>query len=101
MVMYREGHIVEYTIKVFIDCPQKAVLIRYAATAFTFVSVNGQLVSTWKKPYAPHIHDLQAAQPHLKCGENLIKVQVYNYKMESPVALIYQLSQSRVGCFKC
>ena len=100
-VMYQKGYIVDYTIKFHTDCLKNSVILRWAATGDSFVSLNGQFIRIWASPYPSSIHTLSISTSQLLCGCNTIKIQVYNYRGESPAALVHQLSQTRVNCYLC
>ena len=77
-------------------------MLEWAATGYSFLSINGQFIRMWVSPYQQSFRsNTIVIKSFLKCGCNEIKIQVYNYRMTSPAALIYKLSQTKVGCYGC
>lgn len=91
-------HIVTYTIRFTTECTKKPVILRLSTTGSYFILLNGQLISSWGRPF-PNLD--RVTINGFKCGCNEIKVLVYNYYFPSPNALIYSLSQDTTGCFTC
>lgn len=99
-VLYPHYQIYCYTITFYTDCPQNGVTLAVAGTGAIFVQVNGTWLLTWGNPY-PTIHKVYIPPSKLTCGCNKIRICVYNYWWPSPLAIIYSLSQSTVGCYNC
>ena len=89
-----------YRLTFYTDCPQSPIYFVYATTAYSFVSINGQMIHSWGKPYHEY-HNVTISQPHLKCGCNTIEVIVYNYCCPSPCGLTFSLSQDTSNCYNC
>ena len=97
-VVYPLRWLVTYTIKFTTDCRKKPVNFKFSTTGSFFVIFNGNLISSWGRPY-PNIATLTL--DNLQCGCNEIKVIVYNYYFTSPGALVYSLSQDTSNCYTC
>ena len=89
-----------YKVTFYTDCPQNPIYFVYATTAYSFVSLNGQMIHSWGAPY-PQYHNITLQKPFLKCGCNTIEVIVYNYCCPSPCGLTFSLSQDTHGCYDC
>ena len=68
--MKPKGYIVSYKIKFHTDCLKNVVLLKWAATGHSFVSLNGQFIRIWAAPYPNSIHNLVISTSQLLCGCN-------------------------------
>ena len=69
-LMKPKGYIVSYKIKFHTDCLKNVVLLKWAATGHSFVSLNGQFIRIWAAPYPNSIHSLVISTSQLLCGCN-------------------------------
>lgn len=96
------GYVSSYTVTFYTDCPQSGVTLTFAGTGRSYVQLNGEWVLTFAYPYPSNKpHQLVLKAPQLKCGENTLKIYVYNAWWASPSALIYNIDQNTTGCYNC